>query len=1304
MIMRSTVWNRLLQASVVLVLGATVVSVAAAGPAPNRPRRPRAVSLFAGANLVFEVNRIQCFLVSSGEVCSAGGSPIGGGGFWPKGTPDQYIFNSGLQLAGVIPSNAGFAWAGDTIGAYFFDARGDQAAGEALTGLYNSLNPADAANWPTAGKALDPAIYNAVLLNRNTVSQGDAWVRYWEGNPAFLTGREHPMGIVVDQRTMGWNFPVGNEDIIYHVFTFYNVSASAASGKYNNSTIQPAVRAEIAAQGDAYRAAQLNRFNVQIPDTGYAIRDMYAAFAMDADVAVFNQDYSTAFLPFNIGSIYSGTFLPEVGWRFPEDIFGAPFYPAPGFIGVKYLLSPKDTAGNEVGLTMFSATLNSGTGFPDPVGVRQLYRYLSGFVGPTDNPCSPFTNPVIARARRLCFLGQTQADARFYQGSGPFVLPAGESRTIVVAYIQAAPTNDVQPLIGTDVKPGIPFTGDSIFQDRNKIRQIDRIAGWVSEDDTNGNSRIDEYEVQTVPRSLLNKAEVAQAVFNSKFLLPFAPEAPEFYLVPGDNQVTVVWKASQSEADGDPFFAVASDPGSALYDPNFRQYDVEGYRIYRGRSASELELVGQFDYTGTSYLDFTGALAYGDENGNGLLECAPELGVTADCPTFPFEQGLAGDLVQVPAGGRVLLANGSVLITRADTAVTGGGAVCGTAPCPTLENTGIPFAFVDAGVRNSFTYFYTVTAFDVNSLKSGPTSLESPRVTKRVTPRKSVTNQSVASLSYGIFGDSAIALDPSQPANWTIDATGKFPGPPPPTGGLAAVFAPLVPQLLGPLNLAATIDSVLPRSNRAGTCPGLGNTQGVCYEFFVSYISGSDTDRTRTTLFWPIWTGFGEAASVSPTLAGSAVPADSEAAARFGIPNGRTSFNAAMQIDLREYIDFSAHEGQQSRRFRPASGSIGNSPGGSRWFDGANETVSHPAYGMRAGHITGVDSIFAPLSHIDIRPDTAGAQAYAPFNPDSVGGNSVRTLMQCHAYVVAALGRQSDIRVTWGGGGTIASVRDITHHVSVPFHSIPQAGYGFITDQNGNGVIDWRDFDDMSGVRTAEAGMGFCASAPPVAPGNGRLVSQPVFGKVAVSGSSPTTNLTGWRATGQGFGIYINGQQFIFQMTPDTTAAPAPPAAGTVWTLRSYAGRVDASSGAGTTTPGGYSFTPVTPSPAIPGIRVVFTVPDRTHATAETANILDNVHTVPDPYYVANSLEFTAGNKVLKFVNLPSQALIRIYSVSGVLVNVIAHNDPGLGAEETWNLRNRNNQLVASGVYFYHVETPEGHTKVGRFTVVTFAP
>jgi uncharacterized Zn-binding protein involved in type VI secretion len=50
-------------------------------------------------------------------------------------------------------------------------------------------------------------------------------------------------------------------------------------------------------------------------------------------------------------------------------------------------------------------------------------------------------------------------------------------------------------------------------------------------------------------------------------------------------------------------------------------------------------------------------------------------------------------------------------------------------------------------------------------------------------------------------------------------------------------------------------------------------------------------------------------------------------------------------------------------------------------------------------------------------------------------------------------------------------------------------------------------------------------------------------------------------------------------------------------------------------------------------------------------------------------------------------------------------NNP-IGGECTWNVRNRNNQVVASGVYFYHIEANiSGGTarRVGRMTIVNFA-
>src|SRR3989441_682683 len=419
MTMRATSLMRSVRAFLaLLVVGATgATSVVAAKPV--KPSRPRAMSLFSSAGYLFEVNRQQCGLLNTGVVCAAfAGSPVGGGGFWPKGTPDQYIFWSGLQMAGIVSRTSGFAWAGDTSGAYFVDFRGDQQAGNPLSLIFSRLVPQDVAAWsatPPTKTVLDTSIYNPVLIGSDAISQGDVFVRYWEGDPVALTGREHPMGIAVDQRVLAWNFPSGNEDIIYVIYTFYNITARSSSGKYNNPTIPSALQAEIAAIGDQFQDINETKFKIQIPDGGYTLDSVYAAQAMDADVAVFNQNYATAIVPFSLGLEYTGTFIGDVGWQFPADIFGAPFAAATGFIGIKYLKSPKDASGNQVGLTMFSQNLNSATGFPDPVGVNQLYRYLSGYLGfgAGDNPCNPSAPAATVRARKYCFLGQDQGDARF---------------------------------------------------------------------------------------------------------------------------------------------------------------------------------------------------------------------------------------------------------------------------------------------------------------------------------------------------------------------------------------------------------------------------------------------------------------------------------------------------------------------------------------------------------------------------------------------------------------------------------------------------------------------------------------------------------------------------------------------------------------------------------------------------------------------------------------------------------------------------------------------------------------------------
>ncbi|MCK5449163.1 MAG: T9SS type A sorting domain-containing protein, partial [Gemmatimonadetes bacterium] len=117
-----------------------------------------------------------------------------------------------------------------------------------------------------------------------------------------------------------------------------------------------------------------------------------------------------------------------------------------------------------------------------------------------------------------------------------------------------------------------------------------------------------------------------------------------------------------------------------------------------------------------------------------------------------------------------------------------------------------------------------------------------------------------------------------------------------------------------------------------------------------------------------------------------------------------------------------------------------------------------------------------------------------------------------------------------------------------------------------------------------------------------------------------------------------------------------------------------------------------------------FTLDVKEAGFAQVADFdLREVHTVPDPYLATSQYDRSPTNKTINFVNLPPEATIRIYSLTGVLVSIIDHDDPTGGGQTRWNVRNRNNQFVASGVYFFHVVTPDKDEYVGKFTVVNFA-
>ena len=537
-----------------LALGATVTSVALAKP--SKPGRPGGFRMFAERDQ--RVHGEPCAvpdLLRRARSARPGSSTVGGG-IWPRGSADQYVFGSGINIAGIIEpgdrSVNGFA--GDTAGGFFNNTAGTNN-GEPVRDIFSSNDPEDAAAWPDEARVPEgdatAELFDPSLQGNIAASQGDLWFVSWEGDPANLASRSHPLGVLVETRAMGWNFPVGNQDIIYFIYTFYNITSTRPE---DYAAVRPSLRPLLLEKAADFHALNTAKYGINLPEGGYRINDMFAAFTADMDVAQADANFAGVNVPFSLGYTYENTFSEQtaasLGWTFDPAIFGsAPFFNGVGFVGVKYLGSPIDPETNApVGLTLFGTFSRSTGSLQDPTDDKQLYRYITGGLLPTDGACS-LPNPL---EEKICFVNiSSPADMRFFQSSGPIDLAPGGFGSITVAYIFAAPVASGNcPGAACNVTPAPNNAALNILGDPTRMavgREHDRhdaratsATPTAAREDTN-TAVVTQEEFRTVTGSLLDKALIAQNVFDNKFLLPFAPDRPEFFLVPGNNQVTVLW-------------------------------------------------------------------------------------------------------------------------------------------------------------------------------------------------------------------------------------------------------------------------------------------------------------------------------------------------------------------------------------------------------------------------------------------------------------------------------------------------------------------------------------------------------------------------------------------------------------------------------------------------------------------------------------------------------------------------------------------------------------------------------------------
>ena len=77
------------------------------------------------------------------------------------------------------------------------------------------------------------------------------------------------------------------------------------------------------------------------------------------------------------------------------------------------------------------------------------------------------------------------------------------------------------------------------------------------------------------------------------------------------------------------------------------------------------------------------------------------------------------------------------------------------------------------------------------------------------------------------------------------------------------------------------------------------------------------------------------------------------------------------------------------------------------------------------------------------------------------------------------------------------------------------------------------------------------------------------------------------------------------------------------------------------------------------------------------------------------------------FTNLPAKCTIKIFTVSGILVQKIEVDNPSDNGIAHWDLTSREGLEVAAGMYIYHVkaENTQGfklgkEEKIGKFAII----
>ena len=360
------------------------------------------------------------------------------------------------------------------------------------------------------------------------------------------TSRSHPMGVVVETRALGWNFPQGNEDIIYFLYTFYNITST---NEADYADVRPSLRPSCWSRPRTFQATNTARFGINLPAEGYAINDLFAAFVADMDVAQADANYATVNVPFALG-----VHLREHVQQRREPRAG----PSRRHLRRRRRSSPASASS--------ASSTSAARTIPTPAS-----RWASPCSAPSPAPPGSLQDPQrreaalplhhrrpdpdrrrllaaqSARQSKICFVNiSSPADMRFFQSSGPIDLAPGGSGTIVVAYIFAAPVaSGGCPGAACDVKPANTNADLTILGDPARmasgVNKIDTMMGYAGQQQrrvrTRRPTRSDPGDPGRVPhRAGLAAAQGADGPVGVRQQVPAALRARAAGVLPGAGQ------------------------------------------------------------------------------------------------------------------------------------------------------------------------------------------------------------------------------------------------------------------------------------------------------------------------------------------------------------------------------------------------------------------------------------------------------------------------------------------------------------------------------------------------------------------------------------------------------------------------------------------------------------------------------------------------------------------------------------------------------------------------------------------------